>query len=89
MRVNRRLFGAGLAGLGLSQAASGSALAAPDPPGRIRVRPVFLVPTDAPMPARATADLLMRHLKWAQDRYRELLFGRDTFEIACSQPEYR
>ena len=29
----------------------------------------------------------MRHLLWAQERYRILLGGRDTFEIAAERPE--
>lgn len=53
---------------------------------RIFVKPVFLVPSDVqPAPADYST-LLMRHLAWARARYRELLAGRDTFELAADAP---
>jgi hypothetical protein len=51
---------------------------------RIRVKPVFLVPTDAQAPSEESQRLLLRHLEWCRSRYRELLLGRDTFEVAAS-----
>jgi hypothetical protein len=53
---------------------------------RIRVKPVFLVPMDATAPPDAYHGLLMDHLKWAQERYREMLAGMDTFELAVQSP---
>jgi hypothetical protein len=50
-------------------------------PNRIRVKPVFLVPTDAQPPSKASSKFFQRHLEWCRTRYRELLLGRDTFEI--------
>lgn len=54
---------------------------ATDAPTRVRIKPVFLVPTDAKPPSDASHELLRRHLQWCRDRYRELLLGRDTFEL--------
>ncbi len=51
---------------------------------RIRVKPVFLVPTDAELPGEQSRELLRRHLQWCRDRYRELLLDRDTFELVDS-----
>lgn len=53
---------------------------------RIRVRAVFLVPTDAAPPTDEYLTLLMRHLEWCRKRYRELLLGRDTFALAEGGP---
>ncbi len=52
------------------------------PAERVDVLPVFFVPGDGPSPTRVQADKLMRHVKWAQSRYREMLGGRAT----CSEP---
>jgi len=46
------------------------------------VKPVFLVPTDASPPSEEQRALLMKHVEWCRSRYRELLLGRDTFELA-------
>jgi hypothetical protein len=53
---------------------------------RVLVKPVFLVPCDAQPPSADVRALLMRHLKWSQDRYRELLNGQDTFALASDVP---
>lgn len=53
---------------------------------RIRVKPVFLVPSDTQPPPADYGTLLMRHLAWARARYQELLAGRDTFEVAGETP---
>ena len=52
-----------------------------DRPPRIQVKAVFLVPTDAEPPDEESRELLRRHLEWCRDRYREMLLGRDTFEL--------
>lgn len=51
-------------------------------PERVAVVPVFLVPVDAQLPSDDYKQLFLRHIKWTQTRYRELLFGRDTFTLA-------
>jgi hypothetical protein len=51
-------------------------------PHRVRVKPVFLVPTDAEPPGAERRELLLRHVEWCRRRYRELLLDRDTFAIA-------
>ncbi|HMQ14895.1 MAG TPA: hypothetical protein PKC49_02875 [Phycisphaerae bacterium] len=53
---------------------------------RVFVRPVFLVASDAQPPSEETVNALLRHLEWAQRRYRELLFDRDTFELSPGGP---
>jgi hypothetical protein len=53
---------------------------------RVQVKPVLLVPTDIARPDARYAPLLMRHLKWAQRRYAELLHNMDTFELAGDEP---
>jgi hypothetical protein len=56
------------------------------PPERVRVRQVFLVPEGEPQPTPQQQDLLDRHLRWAERCYREMLGGRDTFELAEEPP---
>ena len=46
---------------------------------RLIVKPVFFVPSDAPLPTTIQTEHLIRHLKIAQARYYELLQGEDTF----------
>src|SRR5207248_1822141 len=50
--------------------------------GRALVRPVVVVPTDADPPTPESMDLFFLHLRLAQQEYRKLLLGRDTFGIA-------
>ena len=51
-------------------------------PDQVRVLGVFFRPTDQPQPSAAAQQLLMDHLRLTQRRYREMLGGRDTFELA-------
>lgn len=55
-------------------------------PRHVEVLPVFLVPTDEDPPSLDQQTRLMRHLVWAQQRFYELLKGRDTFVIAPNEP---
>jgi hypothetical protein len=52
----------------------------------VSVKPVFLVPTDAAAPPRVYFGLLQRHLRWSQDRYRDMLFKEDTFNLVSGEP---
>jgi hypothetical protein len=56
-------------------------------PERVRVLPVFFVPADQTTPSAREQAGLQRHMLWAQRRYRELLGGRDTFELARDRPD--
>jgi hypothetical protein len=55
------------------------------PPRAISVLPVFFVPSGQPSPSQDESKRLMRHLKWSQTRYRELLGQKTTFAIAEQQ----
>ena len=48
----------------------------------VEVLPVFFVPADQKEPTEAEKGLLQRYLMIAQQRYKEMLKGRDTFNIA-------
>jgi hypothetical protein len=50
-------------------------------PSRVRVWPVFLVPADQDAPTPELIEYFDKQLRWTRDRYREMLGGRDTFEI--------
>ncbi len=50
-------------------------------PKRVSVLPVFFVPSDQPQPTVAQQAALIKHLRIAQARYKELLGGRDTFRL--------
>jgi len=56
------------------------------PPERVRVWPVFLVPRGEAGPTPEQIERLERHVRWTQQRYREMLHGRDTFEIEEAPP---
>jgi hypothetical protein len=56
------------------------------PPDQVRVLPVFLVPDGQPRPTPEQVERLTRHLEWTRERYREMLHGRDTFEIEDRDP---
>jgi len=56
------------------------------PPDRVSVLPVLLVPDGEPNPTAEQTDTLLRHLQWTQERYREMLHGRGTFQIADREP---
>lgn len=58
------------------------ALAEDDIPIRVSVLPVFIVPKGEVGPTQQQQDLLVRHLKRSQQEYKEMLKGRDTFQIA-------
>jgi len=55
--------------------------AAQFPPEKVRVLPVFVVPKEQQKPSKAEKVLLMKHLQWAQKRYREMLGNRSTFDF--------
>jgi hypothetical protein len=55
------------------------------PPERVRVLPLFFVPSDQPLPTTEQKEKIMRHLKWSQKRFAELLQGI-TFEIVEKMP---
>jgi hypothetical protein len=52
----------------------------------IDVLPVFFVPADAPDPTQDEIQRFQEHLNITQNRYKELLHGRDTFTIAPASP---
>jgi hypothetical protein len=57
------------------------------PPKEVKVLPLFFVPKgESPPTARQSADLL-KHIIWAQTRYKQLLKGHDTFALAKDKPE--
>jgi hypothetical protein len=47
----------------------------------IEVKPVFFVPRGEATPTPAQTKALTDHLAWCQERYREMLNGRDTFTL--------
>jgi len=65
-----------------SQAAQVSYL----PPSHVHVWPVFVVPKGEDGPTPELVECISRHLRWTRDRYREMLHGRDTFEIEGRAP---
>ncbi len=58
------------------------ALEEDDFPVRVSVLPVFIVPNGEAEPTEQQKDRLVKHLKLAQQEYKAMLKGRDTFEIA-------
>lgn len=62
------------------------ALEEDDFPRQISVLPLFFVPRGQRPPTSTQLSKLQRHVKIAQRRYREMLSGRDTFEIAGRRP---
>ncbi|MBA4191608.1 MAG: hypothetical protein C0467_26820 [Planctomycetaceae bacterium] len=56
------------------------------PPRAVKVLPVFFVPKDETPPTDEQSKTLMRHVEWAQKRYKELLRDRDTFAVAEEKP---
>jgi hypothetical protein len=57
------------------------------PPARVAVQPVFFVPKGEKPPSDQQSQNLLRHLRWAQSRYTELLGDRDTFTLARGRPQ--
>ena len=62
-------------------------LAEDDIPQRVSVLPVFFVPRDEVEPGREQIDKLSKHLTIAQQCYKEMLKGRDTFAIVDAEPK--
>jgi len=58
------------------------ALEEDDFPTRIKVQPVFFVPNDQIPPTKGQILKLHKHIRIAQKRYKRMLSGRDTFDIA-------
>lgn len=56
------------------------------PPESVSIFPVFFVAADQPNPPAAEGELLMRHVKWAQQWFKSELNGRSTFRIYADQP---
>jgi hypothetical protein len=56
------------------------------PPRAVSVLAVFFVPSGQPVPTQEQSKRLMRHLKWSQTRYRELLGHGTIFAIAEQEP---
>ena len=71
--------------LSLGLLAQASADIHPTLPKEVDILPVFFVAKGESLPTREQKSLLMKHLKMAQDRYRELL--GDTFRIARNIPD--
>jgi hypothetical protein len=63
-----------------------SGLEEDDFPKRVGVLPLFLVPRGERPPTVTQLSKLQRHVRVAQRRYREMLSGRDTFEIDEKRP---
>ncbi len=55
-------------------------------PKAVKVLPVFFVPKGESPPTETQKNLLLKHMRWAQTRYREMLHGRDTFTLAEGKP---
>lgn len=56
------------------------------PPRSVKVLPIFFVPKGQDAPTDEQSKRLMKHLEWAQKRYKELLRDQDTFTIAEEKP---
>lgn len=55
-------------------------------PTRVKILPVFIVPKDQSPPNPQEKRNFIRHLQWSQERFRVMLSGRSTFEIASTEP---
>lgn len=55
-------------------------------PARVSVMPIAFVPNDQPRPTTTEKATFLKHIRWAQRRYAELLDG-DTFMLAKSKVE--
>jgi hypothetical protein len=84
---------AGLLLFGSSPAFAAAPGPAPPAPGavppaeQVRVKTVVFVAKDLPPPAPDELNRLWRHVLLAQQNYRQMLGGRDTFALAGSAPE--
>ena len=54
---------------------------------QIVVKGVFFVPMNGTNPTMEDIKRLNRHIRWARERYRTMLNGRDTFEISMGTTE--
>ena len=61
--------------------------AAGAPGERVRVKAVVFVPKGLASPTADQLSLLWRHVTWAQQNYKRMLGGRDTFTLAGTAPE--
>jgi hypothetical protein len=55
-------------------------------PDRVSVLPVFYVPSDQDLPTADQMATVMRHVRWSQQRYGELLPAGITFSIGENDP---
>src|SRR5687767_10519005 len=82
--MSRRLLFGSLLAIGL---VAGNARAQEAvPPRSVKVLPVFFVPKGEAAPTDEQGKKLMKHLEWAQKRYKELLRDQDTFAVAEEKP---
>jgi len=58
-----------------------------EPPRVVSMLPLFFVPEGQAPPTSAQKDLFRRHMVCCQERYRQLLGGRNTFRIAVDLPQ--
>lgn len=56
------------------------------PPRHVEVLPIFFIPKGELAPTPQQSEKLLRHLKWSQTRYSELLPGKTTFDVAKRGP---
>lgn len=56
------------------------------PPATVSVRSVFFVPKGENLPDSIHIDTLIKHIKWCQQKYKELLDGRDSFRFSKESP---
>jgi hypothetical protein len=57
------------------------------PPKTVKVLPVFFVARGELPPTPMQKNTLLRHLEWAQARYKQMLRGRDTFTLVKGEPK--
>jgi hypothetical protein len=57
------------------------------PPDRIEVLPVFVVPQGEPEPTATQIDTLMAHVNWSRERFHEMLDCRVTFAVHEDAPQ--
>ncbi len=67
----------------------GGNLVAQEPPQKVTVLPIFVVPKGQKAPKKKDIELLERHLRWAQSRYREMLSNQSTFKMEDKLKTFR
>ena len=80
------LLPAMLAAVILNSARPSTAESQVRPARTVKVLPIFFVPKESVPPTEDQAKSFMRHVDWAQRRYRELLPGHVTFGVASRHP---